>query len=283
MTVEAQPIFDRGLYAGRIKRARGSTGDALSTTIAAELSERLSLITRDFDRVLIIAPDPRPIAGVLASSGKAREVTCLDLPASDDLRLDANGFDAVVDILDLHAVNDVPGELSQIGRALRPDGLFLACLFAGESFTELRQSWLAAEVELTGGASPRVAPMISVRELGSLLQRAGLALPVADLDRTIVRYADAIALIHEIRGLGMSNCLVGRSRTPVSRRLLGAAVAHYHRHFSDSDTRIRATLEIAWLTAWSPHPSQQQPLKPGTAKMRLADALKVPETPLKSG
>lgn len=283
MTVEPQPVFDRRLYVERIKRARGSAGDALSTTIAAELSERLSLIIRDFDRVLIIAPDPRPIADALASSGRVRGVVCLELPVSDDLQLEAHGFDAVFDILDLHAVNDVPGVLSQIGRALRPDGLFLACLFAGESFTELRQSWLAAEVELTGGATPRVAPMIGVRELGALLQRAGLALPVADLDRTIVRYADAIALIHEIRALGMSNCLLGRSRTPVSRRLLGAAAAHYHQHFSDIDGRIRATLEIAWLTAWSPHHSQQQPLRPGSAKSRLADALRVPETPLKSG
>ncbi len=119
--------------------------------------------------------------------------------------------------------------------------------------------------------------MISVRELGALLQRAGLALPVADLDRTVVRYADAVALIHEVHGLGMANMLEDRSRRPVSRRLLGAATNAYHANFSDEDGRIRATLELAWLTAWSPHESQQQPLKPGSAKMRFADALKVPE------
>ena len=131
-----------------------------------------------------------------------------------------------------------------------------------------------------GGVSPRVAPMIDVRELGGLLQRAGLALPVADLDRTIVRYADAVSLIHEIRELGLSNNLTGRSRTPVSRRLLGAAVNHYQQNFTDPDGRIRATVEVAWITGWAPHESQQQPLKPGSAKARLADALKVDEKKL---
>ena len=122
--------------------------------------------------------------------------------------------------------------------------------------------------------------MIDVRELGGLLQRAGFALPVADLDRTMVRYADAVALIHEIRELGLSNNLVGRSRTPVSRGLLGAAVNHYQQNFADADGRIRATVEVAWITGWAPHESQQQPLKPGTAKARLADALKVDEKKL---
>ena len=122
--------------------------------------------------------------------------------------------------------------------------------------------------------------MIDVRELGALLQRGGFALPVADLDRTTVRYADAIALIHEISALGLSNIMTGRSRQFVSRRLLGAAIAHYHDNFADDDGRIRATLDVAWLTAWSPHESQQQPLKPGSAKARLADALKVSETKL---
>jgi hypothetical protein len=167
-------------------------------------------------------------------------------------------------------------------RALRPDGLFLACLLAGDSLTELRQSWLAAEVLTTGGVSPRVAPMIGMQELGALLQRAGFALPVADLDRTIVRYADAVSLIHEIRALGYSNPLAGRSRKPVTRGLLGAAVNAYHGNFADADGRIRATLEVAWLTGWAPHESQQQPLKPGSAKARLADALRVPEQKLRA-
>ena len=164
--------------------------------------------------------------------------------------------------------------------SIRNDGLFIGALLGGASLTELRQSWLAAEAAVSGGVSPRVAPMIDVRELGGLLQRAGLALPVADLDRTMVRYADAVALIHEIRELGLSNNLVGRSRTPVSRRLMGAAINHYQQHFADPDGRVRATVEVAWITGWAPHESQQQPLKPGSAKARLADALKVEEKKL---
>ena len=183
-------------------------------------------------------------------------------------------------MFDLQTFNDVPGALIQMRRALKPDGLLLACLFAGDTLTELRQSWLAAETVVAGGVSPRVAPMIDMRELGGLLQRAGLALPVADLDRTIVRYADAIGLIHEIRELGLSNNLHGRSRKPVTRGLLGAAVNTYQNNFADADGRVRATVEVAWLTGWAPHESQQQPLKPGSAKARLADALKVDEKKL---
>ena len=276
MVSDTHVIFDRVLYLERLKRARGASVDVLGHTIAEELAERLALITRDFDRACIIASDPQPIANAITALRKVRVIEVREPPVNDDLKLEPGKFNALFNILDLHAANDVPGQLSQMHRALTPDGLFLSCLFAGETLRELRQSWLAAEVQLTGGASPRVAPMIGVRELGNLLQSAGFALPVADLDRTIVRYADAISLIHEIHSLGMSNNLEGRSRTPVSRRLLGAAASHYQQYFADADGRVRATLEIAWLTGWSPHGSQQQPLKPGSAKTRLADALKVP-------
>ncbi|MBC8037689.1 MAG: methyltransferase domain-containing protein [Rhizobiales bacterium] len=280
MTRETHIIFDRLLYVKRLQRARLTGPDILTRSIAAELAERLGVITRGFNTICIIAPDPQPIADAVNSMEKARAVEARDVSPDDDLKLEPGSFDAIFNILDLHAVNDVPGQLSQMQRALVPDGLFLSCLFAGDTLGELRQSWLAAEVQLTGGASPRVAPMIGVRELGSLLQRAGFALPVADLDRTIVRYPDAISLIHEVRSLGMSNNLMGRSRSAVSRRLLGAAAAYYQDHFADADGRVRATLEVAWLTGWSPHGSQQQPLKPGSATMRLADALKVSETKL---
>ncbi len=265
-------IFDRPLYVARIHKARSGF---LGEMVTLELAERVALITRKFAHAVVIAPDPHPIAAMLKTTGTASQVAEHELSTSDNLGLGTQSCDAIFSILDLHAVNDVPGQLAQMARALRPDGLFLACLFAGDSLTELRQSWLAAESELRGGATPRVAPMISMRELGALLQRAGLALPVADLDRTMVRYANALSLIREIHDLGMSNILTARSRTPVSKRLLIAAARHYGAHFSDPDTRIRATTELAWLTAWSPHESQQQPLKPGSAKMRLADALKV--------
>ena len=273
-------IFDRALYVARAKRARRLGPDILSRTIAVELSERLDVITRNFAKAAVIAADPAPIAARLRDSGKAAEVAELEPSADERLPLAPESLDAIFSILDLQTVNDVPGALIQMRRALKPDGLFLACLFAGDTLTELRQSWLEAEARLTGGASPRVAPMIDVRELGSLLQRAGFALPVADLDRTIVRYADAVALIHEIRGLGLSNVLTGRSRRPVTKSLLAEVAATYRRRFADTDTRIRATVEIAWAIAWAPHESQPKPLKPGSAKMRLAEALKTEETKL---
>ncbi len=271
-------IFDRALYVARAKRARRLGPDILSRTIAVELSERLDVITRNFAKAAVIAADPAPIAARLRDSGKAAEVAELEPSADERLPLAPESLDAIFSILDLQTVNDVPGALIQMRRALKPDGLFLACLFAGDTLTELRQSWLEAEARLTGGASPRVAPMIDVRELGSLLQRAGFALPVADLDRTIVRYADAVALIHEIRGLGLSNVLTGRSRRPVTKSLLAEVAATYQRRFADTDGRIRATVEVAWAIAWSPHESQPKPMKPGSAKMRLADALSTKET-----
>lgn len=274
---ELAPLFDRALAATRAARKHGAEPNILTRTIAEELVERLAFVNRRFERVLLIAAEPQAIAERLKEGGQVKEVETMRPAAGDNLGLPQEAYDAVFSVLDLQGFNDVPGALIQMRRALKPDGLLLACLFAGETLTELRQSWLAAEAAVAGGVSPRVAPMIDVRELGALLQRAGLALPVADLDRTVVRYADAVALIHEIRELGLSNNLVGRSRTPVSRRLMGAAINHYHQNFADPDGRVRATVEVAWLTGWAPHESQQQPLKPGSARARLADALKVEE------
>ena len=277
---DGAPLFDRGLMAERRRRKRQPEPNILTRTIAEELVERLSFVNRQFEHVLLIAAEPQHIAARLLEAGQVKDIVSRTPSASDDLDLLDGQFDAVFSVLDLQGFNDVPGALIQMRRALKPDGLFLACLFAGGTLAELRQSWLAGEALTTGGVSPRVAPMIEVRELGGLLQRAGLALPVADLDRTILRYADAVALIHEIRGLGFSNPLTDRARTPVTRRLLGAAVNAYHSNFADADGRIRATIEIAWATGWSPHESQQQPLQPGSAKTRLADALKVEEKKL---
>ena len=272
-----EPLFDRALALTRAARKRGGEPNILTRTIAEELAERLAFVNRRFARALLIAAEPEAIAARLKDGGQVEEVECRTPSAGDDLGLPLARYDAVFSVLDLQTVNDVPGALIQMRRALKPDGLLLACLFAGDTLTELRQSWLAAEAAVTGGVSPRVSPMIDVRELGGLLQRAGLALPVADLDRTMVRYADAVALIHEIRELGLSNMLMGRSKTPVSRRLMAAAINHYQQNFADADGRVRATVEVAWITGWAPHESQQQPLKPGSAKARLADALKVEE------
>ena len=280
MEANSENIFDRELYLARLERTKSTRPNILSQSIATELAERLEPITREFNHACLVATDPEPIAAAIRASGKVKILEILEPTVSEILPLKANDFDAIFNILDLHLVNDVPGALIQLRHALVPDGLFMSCLFAGQTLNELRQSWLEAEDLVTGGVSPRVAPMIDVREMGGLLQRADLALPVVDLDRTIVRYPDAIALIHEIRSLGLSNPMSGRSRKPVTRNLLGEAISIYQQKFSDEDGRIRATIEVAWATAWAPHESQQKPLKPGSAKFRLADALKVPETKL---
>ena len=280
METNAEDIFDRELYLARLERTKPLRPDILSQSIATELAERLEPIARKFNHACLIAVDAEPVAAAIRASGKVRNLEILEPTASEIPALKPESYDAIFDILDLHLVNDVPGALIQLRYALVPDGLFMACLFAGQTLSELRQSWLEAEDLVTGGVSPRVAPMIDVREMGGLLQRANLALPVVDLDRTIVRYPDAIALIHEIRSLGLSNPMTGRSRKPVTRNLFGEAISIYQQKFSDDDGRIRATIEVAWATAWAPHESQQKPLKPGSAKFRLADALKVPETKL---
>jgi SAM-dependent methyltransferase len=170
-----------------------------------------------------------------------------------------------------------PGVLLQIRRALKPDGLFLAALFGGETLTELRQSFAAAESEIEGGVSPRVAPFADLRDLGGLLQRAGFALPVTDVDRLTVRYDSVFGLLRDLRRMGATNSLVARRRKPLRRATLRRMTEIYALQFADHDGRIRATFDIVWLSGWAPHPDQQQPLKPGSAKARLADALGVRE------
>ena len=170
--------------------------------------------------------------------------------------------------------NDLPGVLAQIRRALKPDGLLLAAMLGGDTLTELRQSFAAAEAELEGGVSPRVAPFADLRDVGALLQRAGFALPVTDVDRIIVRYDNAFALMHDLRRMGATNILVERRRTPTRRATMMRMAEIYRERFSDSDGRIRATFDVIWLSGWAPHESQQQPLKPGSAKASLADAVR---------
>jgi hypothetical protein len=175
--------------------------------------------------------------------------------------------------LSLQAVNDLPGTLIQIRRALRPDGLFVAALFCGDTLTELREAFASAESEIEGGMSPRVAPFADLRELGALMQRAGFALPVADSDKLVVRYESVFALLRDLRGMGATNVMIERRRTPLKRATLMRMAEIYQQRFADPDGRVRATFEIGWLTGWAPHESQQKPLKPGSAGRRLADAL----------
>jgi SAM-dependent methyltransferase len=170
-------------------------------------------------------------------------------------------------------VNDLPGALVQIRRALKPDGLFLAALLGGDTLAELRESFAVAESALAGGVSPRVAPFPDLRDMGALLQRAGFALPVADVDRVVVRYASPLALMADLRRMGAANPLVERRRVPLRRDVLMRMMEVYGERFGDPDGKIRARFEIVWLSGWAPHHSQQQPLQPGSAKARLADAL----------
>jgi SAM-dependent methyltransferase len=197
---------------------------------------------------------------------------------SEPLSLQAESLDLVVSALALQFVNDLPGVLAQIRRALRPDGLLLAAMLGGDTLTELRQCFAAAEAELEGGVSPRVAPFADLRDVGALLQRAGLALPVTDVDRIVVRYDSAFDLMHDLRRMGATNILVERRRGPTRRATMLRMAEIYRERFADPDGRIRATFDVIWLLGWAPHESQQKPLKPGSAKVGLEQAVKKAKT-----
>jgi SAM-dependent methyltransferase len=278
-------VFDRALYRRRLSAALAAGyPDFLLVRCVGDLDERLSAVLRRFERAADLGT-PLPLAGPVlqARAGGLLRMAEVSEPSTalvgdlEALPFAAESLDLAVSLLALHAVNDLPGALIQITRALRPDGLFIACLLGGQSLTELRQSLLAAEVELTGGASPRVAPFADLRDLGGLLQRAGFALPVIDSESVTVRYGDMFGLLRDLRAMGWANALAERSRKPLRRRVLLRAAELYAERFSDPDGRLRATFEIVWLSGWAPHESQQKPLRPGSAKARLADALGVAE------
>jgi NADH dehydrogenase [ubiquinone] 1 alpha subcomplex assembly factor 5 len=288
-------IFDRRLLTTRRNRvaAAVSEHDFLLVRVADDLLERLSAIKRRFPRVLNLGAHHGLLGRRLRAVPGVELVVDLDpaagmLARCDGLRVQADeellpftdaSLDLVVSGLALQLVNDLPGALLQVRRALKPDGLLLAALLGGASLTELRTALLAAEEELERGASPRVAPFADVRDLGALLQRAGFALPVADAETVTVTYPDPLALMRELRAMGGSNVLTQRSRRPLRRATLARALAIYAERFGLANGRIPATFEIMTLTAWAPHESQQQPLRPGSAKLRLADALGTSEQP----
>ena len=252
----------------RRARAARMTGERFLLHEAAEgIAARLAPVNRTFASALAL--DGRA-AGLL--QGTAAKWSTGAFGADDRLETASGGFDLAVSILSLHALNDLPGALAQIRRALKPDGLFVAALFGGATLNEMRDAFAAGEIETLGGITPRVAPFADVRELGALLQRAGFALPVADVERTAVRYSAFKTLADDLRMLGETNALTGRART-LSRATLKAALAHYAAKHADADGKLRATFDIVYLTGWSPHESQQQPLRPGSAKARLADVL----------
>jgi SAM-dependent methyltransferase len=275
----------------RLARASKAPAAFLLDRVALDFAERLSLVSRPFPRALDLGTPgaqiaealQRPERFVVRAAPLAESAThVLSIVADEEALPFAPGsFDLVVSGLSLQWANDLPGALVQIRRALAPDGLFLAALVGGQSLTELRTALTSAEAELTGGASPRVAPFADVRDLGGLLQRAGFALPVTDSEPIIVRYASMFALMRDLRGMGATNALTERSRVPLRRAVLLRAAEIYAERFTDADGRVRATFDIVWLSGWAPHESQQKPLAPGSARMRLADALNVSERRLR--
>ena len=283
-------IFDRHLLRVRQRRARRLTpATFLLDRVAADLGDRLSAVLRKFDVAVDLGTPSDAVRRVLAANNNISTIVAAGLDGDDDgLRVTADeealpfaerSLDLVVSALALQFVNDLPGALIQIRRALKPDGLLLAALIGGDSLTELRTAFAAAESEVEGGISPRVAPFADIRELGGLLQRAGFALPVVDSERVAVRYDSALALMRDLRRMGATNILHERLRTPLKRSTLERVMAIYADRFADADGRVRATFEIIWLSGWVPHESQQKPLKPGSAAQRLADALGTIELP----
>lgn len=283
-------LFDRQTLRRRRDRAAGTFGahNFLHSEIADQLVDRLRDVKRDFSCVLDIGGghgttrfDPRPdtvitsdlSASLLRAAGISAGVAADEefLPFAD------TAFDLITSTLSLHWVNDLPGALLQIRRALRPDGLFLAAILGGDTLIELRRAFLDAEAEITGGTSPHTSPVADVADAGSLLQRAGFALPVVDTDTLTVTYPDMFALMRDLRGMGETNAVAARSRNFLRRDTLFAAAARYQELYADSDGRIPATFQIIWMTGWAPHETQQQPLRPGSGATRLADALDTDE------
>lgn len=268
-------LFDRALLRARQERAaKAGAVPFLLDRVAEDMAERLNAVLRDLRHAADIGTPADQVRDAL--SVRVRELARVELPVDEReaVRLSPDSLDIAVSGLAFQFVNDLPGLLVQIRRALKPDGLLLAATIGGETLTELRQAFAMAEAECEGGISPRVAPFADLRDIGALLQRAGFALPVTDVDRVVVRYDDAFALMHDLRGMGATNVLTERRRRPLRRATLLRMAQVYHERFSDPDGRIRATFDIVWLSGWSPHESQQKPLRPGSAKARLEDAVK---------
>lgn len=288
-------VFDRALLRLRRDRAalRAADYDFLLRDVADRLMDRMDVIRRPFARVLDMGSYHGVLAQKICARAGTETVFACDLSprmaaavpapvmaaAADEeyLPFAAQSFDAVVSNLSLHWVNDLPGALLQLRRALRPDGLFMAAVLGGESLRELRDCLMTAEVNVTGGASPRVSPFIDLRDMGALLQRGGFALPVVDSDMITVDYSHPIKLMQDLRGMGASNAVFQRLKVPTQRRVIMEAARIYQEKYGDENGRVPATFQVIYAIGWSPHESQQQPLKPGSAVVRLADMLKTEE------
>ena len=285
-------IFDSKLRRQRLMRVAGDfrSHDFLAERCAQDIGQRLSAINKSFPVVVNLSDLRGVMNDEIGSLPKSCYITASEtnqmqsqsrfpkLIADDELIPFAmESVDLFISILTFQHVNDLPGVLIQLRRALRPDGLLLAAMFGGETLHELRDVLGQAEVDVTGGLSPRVFPFADVRDAGGLLQRAGFALPVVDSDVVTVTYRSLIDLMHDLRGMGQSNILMDRSKRSLSKSIVTRAEEIYRHTHTDENGKLKATFEILYLTGWSPHESQQKPLRPGTAKARLADALRTKE------
>lgn len=274
--------FDRDQIARNLARRRAPDADFVTPLVLEDLADRLLTVTRTIGKAVILAPDASALPQVLSTKNGAFPVTRVStalatpgvaLADPEALSLPETGYDLIVSVLDLQVINDVPGFLSRVRAHLAPDGLFMAAFLGGLTLTELRQAFLAADAQILDGAFARVAPFIQLGDAGGLMQRAGFALPVTDVETHTVRYADALALMRDLKALGASNPLAERPSLLARPMLLAAASAAYAEIAGDPDGRVRATLEIVWLSGWAPHESQQKPLAPGSAKVSLKSVL----------
>lgn len=286
-------IFDRHMLVRQRERAilNGEIPDFLVREVIADFEMRLDLIQRIFPKVLCLSAAAGAVNDMISRRPGTKVVISSELSLSlarnlprpalvldeESIAIKSGGLDLLLSTLTLQYVNDLPGAFNQIRQALKPDGLFLGAMLGGMTLTELRQAALEAEMDIYGGASPRVAPFVDLRDLGTLLQRAGFALPVIDSHTLTVTYASPLHLMRELKAMGGSNILAERRSVPVTRRFLMRISEIYSDRFTGEDDRIFATFEILTMTGWAPHESQQKPLKPGSAKYRLVDALGVPQ------
>jgi SAM-dependent methyltransferase len=269
-------LFDPRALALHRRRAAADPADFLLRHVAIDMADRLAAVLRPFQDAAEIG-SLTPAVFEALRPGFTGTLQRVDNIAEEILPLGAGTIDLALSALSLQFVNDLPGMLSQIRRALKPDGLLLAALIGGSTLSELREAFSQAELDIEGGVSPRVAPFADVRDMGGLLQRAGFALPVTDSDTLTVRYDNAFALMADLRAMGATNVMVQRRKSFTRRATLLRMADIYRERFCDPDGRVRATFEIIWISGWAPHEGQQKPLKPGSAKTRLADALGVKE------
>ena len=266
-------ITDRAVLLRNRARARSAPANFLHEEAIAEIQDRLLMVNRAFTDVTIVTGHPEVWADAFPDTRVIADDETLDLvPETQDL---------VIHAMCLHWANDPIGQIIQCRRALRPDGLFMSVAFGGKTLTELRNSLTKAEIAMYGGLSPRIAPMAEIRDMGALLQRAGLALPVADSVPINVEYRDAIHLMHDLRAMGETSALIERHKAPVKPSLFAAVQEHYARDHSTQSNRILATFEQVYLLGWAPAETQQKPLRRGSASHSLAAALGTTEKTLK--